>query len=56
MFPSLIVPKWVRKHWFTYKSAEEIPEEIYNSIRQKVEKLMSPAPLVSVGIILIFYS
>jgi len=51
MFPSFIVPKWVRAHWFTYKSADEIPESIYDSIRNKVEKLMSNEPLVSIGII-----
>lgn len=51
MFPNLIVPKWVRAHWFNFKTAEDIPESVCQSIRSKVEGLVSENPLVSVGII-----
>jgi glycosyltransferase involved in cell wall biosynthesis len=51
MFPNLMVPKWVRAHWFTFKSEAEIPAKLYDSIRHKVENIMSEDPLVSIGII-----
>ena len=51
MIFSLTTPKEVQEHFYTYKSYEEIPEEVFAKIRKGFEAQKSENPLVSVNII-----
>jgi len=44
------VPVWVKKHLVDFKNANEIPQEFYDSIKEKFARFHSEAPLVSIMI------
>ncbi len=51
MIFNLTTPKEVQEHFYTYKSYEEIPEEVFSKIRKGFESQKTDNPLVSVNII-----
>jgi len=48
---SVIVPKWVKKYWFVKNKQPYYPDNLFDDIREKNEKLISDNPLVSVCIV-----
>ncbi len=51
MIFSLRTPKEVQEHCYTYKTYEEIPEEVFAKIRSQFAAINSDKPLVSINII-----
>lgn len=51
--PPLFVPKNVKKHWFHFEKADEIPQEIFNSIRSgfELQQKKTGKPVLSIAII-----
>lgn len=43
-------PEWLNKYTFTYKNIDEIPPSLYSSINNKLDKLQSGEPEISITI------
>jgi glycosyltransferase involved in cell wall biosynthesis len=42
------IPKWVNQYHFPYQKVEDVPEEIFENINNKLEKLQQGEPLVTI--------
>jgi len=42
------VPDWIEKVNFSYKSYEEIPQHIFDSVNENLDKIIKPDPLVTI--------
>jgi len=46
--PRFSLPDWLKKHQYTYKTLDEVPEELFASLRAKLERFTCEVPEVSV--------
>jgi len=51
MIPNFIVPAWVKKYWFIKNNESYFPENIFEELKTKIDKINSAKPEISICIV-----